>query len=187
MGLEIEAKMKVNDFEPVRESLTRSGATRVGVVLETNAFYDTPTRELLSTDRGLRLRTNRDLASGEQSYVITVKGAQQKSEVKSREEAEVSVEDGQKADDVLRALGFRPTLSFEKRRETWKLGGCKVELDELPILGRFVEIEGPDEATVLRAREQLGLSDLPPIRTGYVSMLARHLQEQKDSRTAITF
>ena len=40
---------------------------------------------------------------------------------------------------------------------SWKLGGCTVELDELPHLGTFVEIEGPSEAAILKVRDQLQL------------------------------
>src|SRR5205823_1530650 len=60
MPLEIEAKMKVADFEPVRARLRKLGATRVGEVLETNAFFETADHALLREDRGLRLRTNRN-------------------------------------------------------------------------------------------------------------------------------
>ena len=187
MTLEIEAKMKVADFDAVRARLVACGARRVGAVLETNTFFDTPERSLVAGDRGLRLRCNRDAASGEERFVITVKGPVQRGPLKTREEAEVNVDDGDRAMAVLRALGFEPELSFEKRRETWETGGCTVELDELPILGRFVEIEGPDEQSVMRVREALGLSALPLIKTGYIAMLTRHLKETGDARRSITF
>lgn len=187
MATEIEAKMKVDDFGPVRQALSARGAKRAGTVLETNTFFDTPDRSLLSLDKGLRLRRSKDISTSVERFVITVKGPAQKGALKSRDEAEVNVEEGDGAAAVLQALGYAPELAFEKRRESWKLDGCKIELDELPILGRFVEIEGPDEATVMRVRDQLGLSDLPPIKTGYISMLTRHLKETGDDRTFVSF
>ncbi|HEY2587625.1 MAG TPA: class IV adenylate cyclase [Tepidisphaeraceae bacterium] len=187
MALEIEAKMKVDDFDAVRAKLVECGATRVGAVLETNTFFDTPDRSLLAADRGLRLRRAKDLASGDERFVVTVKGPAQSGPLKTREEAEVNVDDGERAIAVLRALGYEPQLSFEKRRETWETGGCTVELDELPVLGRFVEIEGPDERSVLHVREALGLSGLPLIKTGYITMLTRFLKETGDARRSITF
>jgi adenylate cyclase, class 2 len=187
MALEIEAKMKVGDFDAVRAKLAQCGALRAGAVLETNTFFDTPDRLLLAGDRGLRLRRANDLASGEERFVITVKGPAQSGPLKIREEAEVNVDDGERAIAVLCALGYEPELSFEKRRETWETGGCTVELDELPILGRFVEIEGPEEASVMRVREALGLAMLPLIKTGYITMLAHHLKQTADARQSITF
>ena len=187
MPSEIEAKMKVDEFDTVRNRLSESGARRVKEVLETNTFFDTPERSLLSQDKGLRLRRARDAADGKQSFVVTVKGPQQKGELKNREESEVGVDDGDDAIRLLAALGFSPTLSFEKKRESWKLADCKIELDELPLLGRFVEIEGPDEATVMQVRQQLGLSDSPLIQTGYITMLSRLLHDRQDDRKSITF
>ena len=187
MGIEIEAKMKVDDFDAVRRWLRDRGAQRMGTALEANQFFDTPDSTLLNADKGLRLRTSRDLESGKERHLITVKGPQQTGQLKSREEAEAEVCDAADARRVLLALGYEPTLCFEKRRESWELGGCKVELDELPILGRFVEIEGPDEQTIMKVREMLGLSDLPPIRTGYITMLWRYLAEHNNHRKRITF
>lgn len=187
MALELELKVKVPDFDAVRKALSDSGAKHVGSVLEINTFFDTPDKSLLAQDKGLRLRQTRDDRSGREGFVITVKGPAQPGAFKSREEAETDVDDGERAAGVLQALGYRPELSFEKRRESWTLGRCKIELDELPVLGRFVEIEGPDEATVAAARDRLGLTNLPSIKTGYISLLARHLKEIGDPRKTITF
>ena len=187
MAIELELKVKVQDFDAVRMALAGSGAKHVGSVLEVNTFFDTPDKSLLAQDKGLRLRRTRDDVTGRQHFVITVKGPAQAGPFKSREEAETDVDDGDRAAGVLQALGFRRELSFEKKRESWTLDGCKIELDELPILGRFVEIEGPDEPTVMRVRDRLGVADLASIKTGYIALLSRHLRETGDHRTSITF
>jgi adenylate cyclase class 2 len=187
MAAELEAKMKVGEFAAVRAKLAEAGAKQVGAVLETNTFFDSKDGALVSSDKGLRLRRTRDDKTGAEKFIITVKGPQQSGDLKNREEAEVRVEDGDDARAVLAALGYQPTLSFEKKRESWELDDCKVELDELPILGRFVEIEGPDERTVMRVRERLGLSTNPLIRTGYITMLAKHLKETADARREVAF
>jgi adenylate cyclase class IV len=46
-------------------------------------------------------------------------------------------------------------------------------LDQLPLLGDFVEIEGPDEEKIATAQEKLGLSDLSHIAEGYASLVAK--------------
>jgi len=187
MPNEIEAKMKVEDFDQVRHALAKAGAKRTGSVLETNTFFDSKEKNLVAKDTGLRLRRKRDDASGQEKFIITVKGPQGAGELKNRPEAEVGVEDGQDAKAVLEALGYSETLSFEKRRESWKLDQCKIELDEMPVLGKFVEIEGPDEKAVMAVRERLGMKDDALIRTGYATMLARYLKEANESRRSVTF
>ena len=187
MAVEIEAKMAVPDLDAVREALRGRGARRLKNTLETNVFFDTEDRTLLAGDEGLRLRTNRDAESGRATHVITHKGALQVGKLKSREETEVTVDDPAAATKLFERLGLAVTLSFEKRRETWELGGCKVELDEVPHLGAFVEVEGPGEAEVLGVRDAIGLSDRPIIKTSYIAMLTRYLDEQGQRASVITF
>jgi adenylate cyclase class 2 len=187
MPNEIEAKMKVESFDQIRDALKKGGAKRIGSVFETNTFFDSSQKNLVAKDTGLRLRRTRDDKSGEEKFIITVKGPQGAGELKNRPEAEVGVENGKDAKAVLEALGYSPTLSFEKRRESWKFGQCKIELDEMPVLGKFVEIEGPDEKSVMGVREKLGMNDAPLIRTGYATMLAKYLKEKGDSRRVVKF
>jgi adenylate cyclase class 2 len=188
VAVEIEAKMSVPDLDVVRSRLRELGAEGGRRTLETNTFFDTEDRSLLAADEGLRLRRNHDEASGADEHVITYKGPRQHGQVKTRDEVEVTVGDYDDAAQLLERLGFIRVLSFEKRRESWKLGGCKVELDELPYLGTFVEVEGPNEQAVLDVREQLGLSDRPMVKSSYIAMLMGYLQERGgQSRRSITF
>jgi adenylate cyclase class 2 len=99
----------------------------------------------------------------------------------------VTVGNSEDASHLLERLGFVRMLSFEKRRESWKLGGCKVELDELPYLGSFVEVEGPGEQAVLAVREQLGLADRPIVKSSYIALLMGYLQERGQNRRIVTF
>src|SRR4051812_7993160 len=135
MALEIEAKIKIDDFSAIRLRLRELGGQRVGEVLETNTFLDTPDHALLKQDRGLRVRENRDVATGVSTHVVTYKGPRQTGAIKTREEREIAVDSSTAAISIFEALGFIAERSFEKRRESWKLGDCKVELDELPLLG----------------------------------------------------
>ncbi len=83
---------------------------------------------------------------------------------------------------ILEELGFTAMLIFEKRRESWELGSCKVELDELPYLGAFVEIEGEPEAIDAVAKI-LGLGKTPIEKEGYAAMLGDYgTTHQMDGR-----
>jgi adenylate cyclase class 2 len=187
MPVEIEAKMSVESFEPVRARLRELGAREAGRQVEVDSFFDTEDRSLLAADEGLRLRLERDVDRGAERHVITYKGPRQMGQLKSREEVEVEVAPREHAAKLLEKLGYHRTLSFEKRRETWELDRCKVELDELPYLGHFIEVEGPDEKTVLAVRERLGLAHRPIVKSSYIAMLMSHLQERGQTTRNVTF
>ncbi|GIW77591.1 MAG: hypothetical protein KatS3mg104_2654 [Phycisphaerae bacterium] len=187
MTIEIEAKMKVSDLGVVRSLLEKMDATRSAEIFEINTFFDTEDRSLLAADQGLRLRVNRNMSTGEETYVYTFKGPRLHGKLKSREEIELAVCNPRDAERFLMALGFVRVLSFEKRRYKWKLDECSIELDELPYLGAFVEIEGPDEETVLRVREKLSLANAPIIKSSYIAMLMAYLQENGVHDRSVTF
>jgi adenylate cyclase class 2 len=176
MGQEIEAKIKVSDLQAIRDRLAAGGAIRKAKYLETNSFFDTQDHSLQSADRGLRIRVAVD-EQQKSRCIVTMKGPLQKGQFKTREEIEFVASDAKAVQMIFERMGYQSSLSFEKRRESWSLGGCEVDLDELPYLGNFVEIEGKSEAAIAAVRDSLGLADLPLISTGYISMLSRYLQE----------
>ncbi len=128
-----------------------------------------------------------NVSTGGQEHIITYKGPRQHGQLKSRDEVEVTVGNSEDAVQLLERLGYVRMLAFEKRRDSWRLGGCKVELDEVPHLGSFVEVEGPAEAAVLKVREQLGLAERPIIRSSYIALLMGYLQERGETRKIVTF
>ena len=186
MPIEIEAKMRVNDFAAVREALKSAGAEQRGQVLETNTFFDTKDRSLLAKDSGLRVRVNRH-ADGRQTFLITFKGPMRAGDLKTRDEIEIAIDNPNNAAQMLNRLGFEAELSFEKRRESWQLDDCHIELDEMPYLGKFVEIEGPNEPVVMRLRQKLGLDDLPLEKKGYITLLSEYLISNHIKDREITF
>jgi len=145
--------------------------------METNIFFDTPEHTLLASDCGLRIRRSRDLADHDEKLRITYKGPRSEGQVKSREEIEVGIDAIDPAVQLLETLGYVAMLTFEKRRESWKIDKCMIELDQLPHLGSFVEIECPTEAEVLKLREKLGLADVPAVTSTYADLVSHHLSD----------
>jgi adenylate cyclase class 2 len=176
MPLEIEAKMKVDDLAALRRRLAAAGAKRAGEYLETNTFYDTPGASLRRAGRGLRLRANRDVRTGRTTHIVTFKGPRRAGPLKKRMELEFAVDDPAAFARVLKELGFVVSIRFRKRRQSWKLRGCSVDLDQLPSLGCFVEIEGPGDRQIMRVRTILGLADRPLIVQSYAALMARRRQ-----------
>ena len=186
MPIEIEAKMRLPDWSGIEDRLREVGAVEGIRVFEINTFFDTRENALKISDQGLRIRVEQ--AQGRDDLVtITHKGPRAHGKLKSRTETEVGVTDGRAAAELLAALGYLPVLSFEKRRAKWKLDGCSVELDELPHLGFYCEIEGPDDDSVLSVREKLGLADAPLIRASYIAMLLSYVRENHLRANMIRF
>lgn len=173
MGHEVEAKMRSADHQALADRIAEAGGERGPVLFEVNTYFDTPEASLRQGDQALRIRIEKDLGENTARTVITYKGPKVASTVKSRPEHEFDASDADEVQAMFEALGYTPALSFEKRRERWHLDHCHIELDRLPGLGDFVEIEGPDEAAVLAVREKIGLADEPMLDGSYVSMLAK--------------
>lgn len=194
MALEVEAKLRVASHEPVRARLGDLGATLHETALETNRLFDDDRQFLLRTDRGLRVRTTRTPEGRVLRSTLTCKGPQQGGQFKRREENETDVSNPEAAIAILAALGFHQVLCFEKRRETWLFEALtatghtqvRVELDELPDLGCFVEIEGSPDA-IDAARAALGLSDQPLLVETYVAMAATYCDSIGRRPAVLTF
>lgn len=171
MPTELEGKFAVEAHEPIRSRFEQLGAEFIGAVLETNTIHDRGDGQLRKSGCGLRVRSIEVLEGKSCSATLTFKGPIQPSAFKKREELELPLADADAMRRLLDALGFIEVLRFQKRRESWQLDRCRVELDEIARLGRFVEIEGPDESQVQSARQALGLAEAEHITRGYVGLL----------------
>ena len=192
MSIEVEVKHRYDDHAGLERRLAELGATFHGSIHEVNIFFDKPDHSLRRSDQGLRLRVEvltpappdapTQAPKPENNIphtllTVTHKGPRLHGPLKSRTETEVHVDDADKATTLLEALGFHRTLTFEKIRRRWLLDGCRVELDTVPILGKFVEIEGPSEPLVIATRAKIGLGNEPEERLSYITMIAHHIEQ----------
>ena len=171
MCTEIEAKLKVDSLHEIADKLTGLGAEFLTEQLQTDTYFDDADSKLTRTDRCLRLR--RQLTGENEKIFLTYKGAKEKDEFKKRREIEIEIKSADSAEKLLLALGYKRALVLEKKRRIWLLGDCKIALDELPLLGGFVEIEGPDSRKITDVQKDLGLADLPHITESYASLVAK--------------
>ena len=177
MSTEIEAKLKVKSHKKVIARLTELGAEFLEKQSQTDCYFDDADKSLTKTDRCLRLR--RQLTGQKEKIFLTYKGAREKNEFKKRPEVEIEVSDADSTEKLLWALEYEKELAFEKNRQVWRVGDCIVSLDELPLLGGFVEIEGPDERIIADMQRDLGLSDLPHIVESYAALVSEKLRQSK--------
>lgn len=138
--LEIEVKFLVRDREEIRKTILSLGAESLGRVFEKNTVYDDDAQSLRRQGRLLRLRVDR-------RALLTTKEPPERPDpdVKVYIENEVSVDDPEAMDRILRCLGFSPRLVYEKWREEFTLEKARLMLDELPF-GCFLEIEADRDA-----------------------------------------
>ncbi|MDX2437957.1 MAG: class IV adenylate cyclase [Acidobacteriota bacterium] len=163
-GIETELKIPVADLAMIRSRLAVLDARLISESKrEVNLLLDTRDHELSGRGCVLRLRKYGDLR------ILTFKGpASYDGPIKVRPEHEVLIEDLEKMQTVLEALGFVGVARYEKDRETWRAGPVEIVLDHTPM-GDFVEVEGPSELLESVTRS-LGLDPHHAVRGSYMSL-----------------
>ena len=187
MSVEIEAKLKVASLASVRDRLSEAGATFIRAAAECDLHYDSPDGRFRAADSVLRIRSLTVHRGSAAASTLTYKGPRLPGRFKCRPEVELRISDAEAATRLVEALGFILISTIEKRRETWELLGCRVELDEVPYLGTFVEIEGPDEDRIADVQRTLDLADFPHVEEGYVTLLFGYCRENNLPIDNITF
>lgn len=174
MKIEIETKIKVDSFDEVWERLKEHDAELMAKVIQQDTFFVDTENKMIASDRGLRLRVQ--IEGGVETVLLTYKGPRQDTDFKSRQEIEVEVDSFESTEAIFLALGFEKSISFEKKRDLWSLDECDVCLDELPQLGRFVEVEGPSEEKINMVLQKIGLSPSDHIDVSYAKMMREKLK-----------
>ena len=159
MYIEIEAKLKVDSFKGIEKRLKALDAEFLRERLHTDAYFDDAKLSLRKADSALRLR--HQLIGQRDQVVITFKGPRREGRFKQRQEIQFEVSDARLAEMFFGAIGYKKTIVYQKKRRAWHYGDCEIALDELPLLGKFVEIEGPGERKIAAVQKKLGLEDLP--------------------------
>jgi len=180
MGTEIEAKLKVDSLQEIESKLVQLGAEFLEEQLQKDSYFDDASDTLKKSDRCLRLR--RQQADQTEKIFMTYKGAREKDPFKKRLEIEIEIKDADSARKLFSELGYESALVVEKKRRIWRLCQCEVALDELPLLGSFVEIEGPEEEKIAEVQKNLGLAHLPHITESYASLMAEKLRQQNSGQ-----
>ena len=144
--LEREIKLQFDTAGEARTAILAAGAAPLKCRrLQEDALFDTNDESLRRRGCALRVRSE----SGRS--LLTYKGPMQASRVRTREEHETVVSDGDVLTHVLESLGLHVWFRYQKYREEFAAEDATIALDETPI-GTFVEIEGGERAIELLAR-----------------------------------
>jgi adenylate cyclase, class 2 len=159
MKHEYEAKFLSIDVTGLQAKLTALGAAQAfGRRLLTRRIFENGT---LEGGAWVRLRDE-----GERS-TLTLKQVTDSTSIDGTTEIETEVTDLTAMAEILTRLGLAEVRYQENYREEWRWGEVAFDFDTWPDLATFVEIEGPDEASVRRAAAAVGL-DYSQARFGSV-------------------
>lgn len=160
-GHETEVKFYVKDLPRIETRLLEMKARLIQTrVHEINYRYDTPDGKLRKDFNVLRLRKD-----AEAKFTFKGPGVEHEGVIRRRE-IEFTVGDFEAAKQFLEALGYLPTVFYEKFRATYELNEVQVMLDELPY-GNFVEIEGESVGSIRKTADGLGLRWDSMVKAGY--------------------
>ena len=177
--LEVEAKYRCADWEPVTDRLLAWGAVAGDPREDSDHYFNAPDRDFAQTDEAVRVRRTGA------NCVITYKGPKRDLQTKTRTEIELPLAGGPEAARIavqfLVSLGYRSVAVVTKTRRVYRFDregfACEACLDDVGPVGRFIELEiQADEdqyaaarKTLLAIAEELELRE--PERRSYLELL----------------
>jgi adenylate cyclase, class 2 len=151
MQQEIEAKFLNVNIEEIRARLTGLGAKcEQPMRLMRRIHFDYPDQRFQKNGHTRRLRV-RDEGD---KVTVTYKA---KNETNYSYELETTVGSYDDMVAIFKAIGLEAFTDQESKRETWEYKNVEVVIDEWPWLHPYIEIEGPDEASIQGVAKELGL------------------------------
>lgn len=153
---EIELKVLETNRSAVLKKLKQLRSRKIFSGILKTVYFDFPNCGLRKKSQVLRLRKIK------RKTFLAFKSRLPTKKTVFSEEIEFEVGDFGKAQHFLEHLGFKPVLSYEKKRVSYRLGRVRIELEQW--LGRFkkipffLEFEAHSEKDLFVALKKLGFS-----------------------------
>jgi predicted adenylyl cyclase CyaB len=134
-------------------------------------YYDTDTMQLQTSDFVVRVRKKNDI------IMVALKSPRVylSEYVQKRIELEFEVNDDFIAEQIA-SQGLKAIAVIEKKRTTLKGRYFTIEVDELPFIGTFVEIEATSLDIVNEVYSELELDLFQKVKENYGELLDRKLE-----------
>lgn len=147
-AIEYEVKILNINIKSLRDKLNDVGAEKVA-----NHQYARYVFETIPANKNkwVRLRTDGEKTS------LTVKEITNNT-ITGTSEWEVDVDSFETTFEILKKIGLTPKGYQENKRELYRINDVEVSIDYWPMLKPYAEIEGKDEASVVKIAEKLGYS-----------------------------
>lgn len=149
---EIEVKILEIDKDAVIKKLESLGADAVFDGELANDFYDFGDGKLSMEQRYLRLRNKGEVS------LLTFKSKVSKDKAKIMKEYEISFRDNSAAKKILESLGLKKMKTAKKHRTSFKIGSVRFDIDTVPGIPTYMEVEAPTLEEVKKWVEKLGFS-----------------------------
>ncbi len=149
MHTEYEVRILEIDVNEVIKKLESVGANFEWDRLQRRYVYDFIPKE---DSKWIRLRTNGVDTTLTIKNVVT-------SKIDGTQELEITVDDFDRCNLILKELGYEARGYQENRRMQYTLNGVEIDIDYWPLIPTYMEIEGPSEESVYNTLEFLGFSE----------------------------
>lgn len=182
MPVEVEVKIKVNDFEDIEYRLLDGGALLEEIVRQRDRYFQHPSRDFNETDEALRIREDGD------RFYLTYKGPKFDPKSKTRVELNTEISSVKNITHTLEQLGFREVGVVSKERKIYLYNELQFCLDNVESVGLYVEVEKiiPDKSHYEKERElifktikEMGLNPEKNERKSYLELLLDKIKTKK--------
>ncbi len=149
---EIEVKILEVNPQEIRKKLKALGAKQFFKGEVHAISYDYPDKRLEKSGKMLRVRK----AGGR--IELCFKGPNESEKFKIREEIEVLTSSFEDTIKIIESIGFKKFYERKKKRECYRLGSIKFDMDTYPGVPTYLEIEAPTTEEVAGYVKKLGYS-----------------------------
>ncbi len=177
MNVEVEVKIKIDNFEEIKEKVAGMGKL-IKSIRQVDDYFVPSHRDFFSQKpdptEWLRIRTNPDKTIFEYDLSINKKAD---GDQECAEEYETEISSPEDFRKILNFLDFKKVVTVDKQREYWMCGDIEVALDIIEGLGSFIEAEAKgDFKSLVEAKKacydflrNLGIEDVENrhIKKGY--------------------
>lgn len=187
MNVEVEIKIKIQNFEEVKAKVSAVGKL-IKSIKQVDDYFIPSHRDFFAQKpqptEWLRIRTNPDKVIFEYDKSINKKAD---GEQECAEEYETIISDAEDFRKILNFLDFKKVITVDKQREYWDCGNIEVALDKIAGLGNFIEAEAKGDfkdsaeakQACLKFLYELGIKNAEDvqIKKGYPVMLLEKLSK----------
>jgi adenylate cyclase class 2 len=173
MKIEREIKIRIEEKNTLVPVLVKLGANLIKERhFEDNYLFDFSDKRLSKSDSLLRVRL-----VGGRGLLTFKKKVEGEGRIAEREELEVTFEEGATLLAIFERLGFGCFFRYQKYRTLYRAGDLEIMIDELPLMGTFVELEG--SRTGIRAfAARLGFREEEFIVENYLALFKTYRAEK---------
>lgn len=179
--IETEVKHKIKNKKELQK--TKQKIKKIAEYKKTeteyNIVFDSPDFSLRK--KGFLLRLRKDSKN-----TLTFKSKIKSKKFKKRQETEFQVKDFNKTKKIIEKKGFIPVFVYEKKRTYFDFNGTEIQIDELPFIGFYLEIEGTEKG-IKETEKKLGLKEKNRKTTNYLQLFVEWKKKHKRKEKNMIF